>query len=130
MLNDLTGGVKSAQNGVYKMSVINGEFTLKLSEDKGKATEPGNKEIVIIEDANGNVVDRLRALEGQTINVALGQRIIRPLIPFQKGTEIVWKPEDPFVVQARVAREAKRFANIHESRLDPGISRCEGKFSQ
>jgi len=118
----VTGGDQPALAGVYKIVLFDEDPRIKVSEDLGKTIRPGDKDIVDIEDANGNVVERINAIVGEKLELPQGHRAVIPYIPFARKGGIVYVPKDPFEVQARGQEQAKRYADIHESRMSPGLA--------
>lgn len=65
--NLVTGHPDGALDGVYKMSVVNGSPTIKLSENIAKTTLPGRKDIYRLYDSQEKMIGAdLISLEGES----------------------------------------------------------------
>jgi nicotinate phosphoribosyltransferase len=62
----VTGKGEGSLDGVYKLSMIDGRPTLKISENRAKTTLPGVKTVYRYLDENGNFQADAIALEGET----------------------------------------------------------------
>lgn len=73
-----------ALGGVYKMSEINGEPKLKVSNDPWKITNPGCKKVVRIYGHNGKALADMIMLEDETIDQEQPLTIFHPMYPWKK----------------------------------------------
>ena len=112
--NPLTGeGGASALPGVYKhVERIDGEqvtVTMKLSEDRGKSTLPGRKQLHRIYDDNGDYVKDVISLWDE--NFQNSEPLLMPVI--NKG-ELVYSFPDMAAMQARAKTELARLPESHK----------------
>ncbi len=86
-----------ALGGVYKMSQIDGEPKLKVSNDPGKITNPGFKRLVRIYGNNNKALADLMLLEGEEIDTSKPLKIFHPLYPWKKRTLVDYNVKDLLV---------------------------------
>ena len=112
--NTLTGeGGPSALPGVYKhVERIEDEkvtVTMKLSEDTGKSTLPGRKQLHRLYDAEGNYVKDVISLWDE--NPQDGEPL---LVPVVLNGELVYSFPDMAAMQAKVKAELTRLPESHK----------------
>jgi len=84
-----TGGPKLAMGGVYKLSVWQGIPRQKLSQTAGKTSNPGLKTSHDITDADGTRETPLLALDGEPLELRIGQQARPRLVPaIRKGRRV------------------------------------------
>ena len=108
--NPLTGeGGPSALPGVYKhVERIEGEEvtpTMKLSEDTGKSTLPGRKQIHRLCDADGNYVKDVISLWDEDLPESEGYTSEPLLVPIIRQGELIYSFPNLTEIQARTKAE-------------------------
>ena len=132
----VTGKGSGALDGVYKLSMVNGKPTMKLSESLVKTTLPGQKSLYRYSDRDGNFQADGIALEpeedfetifhpfesGKSSNIAEYERepLLRRLMKNGKKTG---KPETPERISEYVASRLGRLPDEHKRFLNPHIYR-------
>ena len=116
--NSLTGeGGPSALPGVYKhVERIDGEkvtVTMKLSEDRGKSTLPGRKQLHRIYDDDGNYVKDVISLWDE--NLQNSEPLLVPVI--LKG-ELVYSFPDLSAMQAKAKTDLERLPKPYKRLTD------------
>ena len=114
--NPLTGeGGASALPGVYKhVERIEGEkvtVTMKLSEDRGKSTLPGRKQLHRLYDDDGNYVKEVISLWDE--NLQDGEPL---LVPIVCEGELVYSFPDMAAMQAKTKAELERLPESFDKR--------------
>ena len=82
----LTGGPKPSFGGVYKLVRRGKRGIVKMSETKEKTTDPDDKKIVVVTDAQNKVVRRVTVGENERLKRrrAPGKRLLRATEPTRK----------------------------------------------
>lgn len=136
----VTGKGEGALDGVYKLSLINGEPSLKISDNIRKTTLPGKKILLRYTDENGRFMADAIALEGEgdpeiihhpfepgkssKISGFKGEKLVRKVMEKGKITDPLSLPREVAdYMQSRLSDlpgEHMRFMNPHEYKV--GIS--------
>ena len=126
--NSLTGeGGPSALPGVYKhVERIEGEkvtSTMKHSDDPGKSTLPGKKQIHRLYDENGNYIKDVISLWDEELQASEGYKSEPLLTPIVRQGELVYSFPDLAEIQERTKAELpklpERYKGLTEAEKYP-----------
>lgn len=118
--NPLTGeGGPSALPGVYKhVERIEGNkviSTMKLSDDPGKSTLPGRKQICRLCDADGNYVKDVISLWDEDLEESEGHTRTPLLVPIVRQGELVYSFPDLREIQAQAKAEFSKLPEPYKA---------------
>ena len=121
--NPLTGeGGPSALPGVYKhVERIEGEevtSTMKLSEDTGKSTLPGRKQLYRLCDADGNYVKDVISLWDEDLPESEGYTSEPLLVPIIRQGELVYSFPELTEMQARTKAELTKLPKHYKELME------------
>jgi len=111
----ITGKNDAALDGVYKLSEINGQPKMKLSENIEKVTLPCKKQVYRCYDSEGNFYRDAILLAGENPNEA--EYIYHPIYP-ERTTNIAHLQKEPLlnkvIKNGELVAEENSLAEIHQ----------------
>jgi nicotinate phosphoribosyltransferase len=121
--NPLTGeGGPSAMPGVYKHveRIEGGKVTptLKLSDDPGKSTLPGRKQLHRLYDADGNYAEDVISLWDEVVTPAAGYTRQALMVPVICRGELVYSFPELAEIQVRATAELSRLPEPYKQLTD------------
>lgn len=124
----ITGGPKSSLGGVYKLSLFEGQGTIKLSDNPAKISLPGNKMVFAILNAEGKAVKRVIADESERFALNPGEEALPLLKPMVKEGRMVYRFSGAEAARKHKREDTERYQDIQSPELSKGLAKLRAEL--